>query len=109
LADIYLELRPAIRRDEMRQLRDTIPEIGNEDRLIIKVERSDAHQADEVFDLLDDIRVRLPTKRGRGGLQHNRLAKRNRTRGMMRIKPCESMQGFFVSLIRPWMWEPILS
>jgi len=54
LADIYLELRPAIRSDQIRQLRDTIPEIGSEDRLVIRVERSDAHQTDAVFDLLDE-------------------------------------------------------
>jgi hypothetical protein len=54
LADVYLELRPAFRPDQIRQLRDTIPAIGREDRLIIRVERSDAHQTGKVFDLLDE-------------------------------------------------------
>ncbi len=66
MGDLSLDFRPAITKAELSKLKKVIGDMETGQHLSIKIERQDAHQADQILDILRENNYNCQTKGGHG-------------------------------------------
>lgn len=78
MGDITLHLGPVIDREAFERVKSILPRIGKDEHLTITMESADAHQADNIFGLLDESGFTYQTRGSHDGNTYNIIATRQK-------------------------------
>jgi len=77
MADIFLDFRPRMSWAEKARLEKALTDVGTSDQLVIVIDPRDAHQADGLFEVLDEYGFDYQSKTGGGNPDaYNIIARR---------------------------------
>lgn len=74
MGNITLHLDPTMDRDAFNRVRSTLPRIGKDEQITITMESADAHQADDIFRLLEAKGFKYQTRGSHDGNTYNIIA-----------------------------------
>jgi len=76
MPQIYLNFSGELGPSDNQKLLHTLKDVGKEDELVISIDANDAHQADQIFGILNKHDFQVLPKGSESGLTYSILAKR---------------------------------
>lgn len=77
MTDIFLDFRPTMSWTEKKKIEKALTDVGTNDQLVIMIDPRDAHQADGLFEILEEYGFDYQPKTGGGNPEtYNIIARR---------------------------------